>query len=263
MIGTIIGDIVGSIYEFHNIRTKDFLLFGNGCTFTDDTVMALAVAQGLMYAEKIDDEDSLKTALIRSMKILARRYPNPMGGYGNRFRNWVWSSHSIPYNSWGNGSAMRVSPCGFKARTLDEALCLAKISSEITHNHPEAVAGAQVTAACIYLARSGKDKKEIAKYVETTYCPLTVSIDDLRLNYRFTERCKDTVPQAIQAFLEAEDFEDAIRNAISIGGDSDTLAAITGGIAEAYFGIPDDLRNTAIRYLTPDLRSILMEFEKK
>lgn len=260
MIGAIIGDIVGSIYEFNNIKTKDFPLFGRGCTFTDDSIMTLAVAKALTEAGNGRDEATMKAAFIRNMKELARKYPNPMGGYGGRFSGWVMSEDSRPYNSWGNGSAMRVSPCGFAAASLEDALEFARISSEVTHNHPEAVAGAQVTAACIFLARHGESREKIAEYVERMYCKLDMSIDELRKTYRFTERCKDTVPQAIQAFLEAKDFEDAIRNAVSIGGDSDTLAAITGGIAGAFFGVPDSIFEQARKRITPDLLEILDGF---
>ena len=170
MLGTVIGDIVGSIYEFNNIKTKDFPLFGRGCTFTDDSIMALAVANALVDAGDVREETVLKGALIRDMKQLARKYPNPMGGYGARFNGWVKSSESKPYNSWGNGSAMRVSPCGFAAVSMEEALELARISAEITHNHPEAVAGAQVTAGCIFLAKTGASKPDIRDYVVKTYC---------------------------------------------------------------------------------------------
>ena len=261
MLGAIVGDIVGSIYEFDNIRTKEFPLFGRGCEFTDDSIMSLAVADALTRVGDTRDEEILKAAFIRSMKRLGKQYPHPMGGYGGRFGMWLFLEESVPYNSWGNGSAMRVSACGFAAKSLDDALNLARMSSEVTHNHPEAVAGAQVTAACIYLARNGKTREEIADYVARTYGECGLSIAELRETYRFTERCRDTVPQAIQAFLEASDFEDAIRNAISIGGDSDTLAAITGGIAEAFFGIPNDIRQKARSYLTPDLLEILDNFE--
>ena len=263
MFGAVIGDIVGSIYEFDNIRTKDFPLFGKKCAFTDDSIMTLAVANALLETGDVRDETVLKDACIRNMKELGGKYPWPMGGYGGRFSRWLRSDDSEPYNSWGNGSAMRVSPCGFAAVSMEEALELARFSAEVTHNHPEAVAGAQVTAGCIFLARSGASKADIRDYVVKTYCEMNQSVAELRVTNRFTERCRDTVPPAIQAFLEAEDFEDAIRNVISIGGDSDTLAAITGGIAEAFFGVPEDISQKAREYLTPDLLSILDAFESR
>ena len=262
MIGAIIGDIVGSIYEFDNIKTKEFPFFGKGCNYTDDTLMTLAVAKGLLDVPNFEEE-TLRQAFIRNMKELARKYPCPVGGYGGRFVSWVMSDDVKPYNSWGNGSAMRVSPCGFAASSLVEAQNLARLSAEVTHNHPEAVSGAQITASCIYLARIGESKEAIRNYVEQCYCKLDKTVSDYQRTYSFTERCSETVPPAIQAFLEASDFEDAIRNAVAIGGDSDTLAAITGGIAEAYYGVPENIRNHGRSYLSGELLDILDAFEVK
>ena len=261
MFGAVIGDIVGSIYEFDNIRTKDFPLFGKKCAFTDDSIMTLAVANALLETGDVRDETVLKDACIRNMKELGGKYPWPMGGYGGRFSRWLRSDESEPYNSWGNGAAMRVSPCGFAAKSLEDAENLARISAEVTHNHPEGVKGAQATAACIYLARTGNSPGAIRSYVTERYYPLDYTLDEIRPRYRFDDSCQGTVPQAIQAFLEAKDFEDAIRNAISLGGDSDTLAAITGGIAEAFFGVPDEIAAKAREYLTPELLNILDAFE--
>lgn len=256
MLGAIIGDIVGSVYEWNNIKTKDFKLFKPNCFFTDDTVMTVAVAKALLVTRekqsksrvKIRENDaiiyeykkvSFKEELVKQMQNFGRRYPNR--GYGGMFAKWLTTDNPKPYKSYGNGSAMRVSPCGYIAVTLDEALMLAKASAEVTHNHPEGIKGAQVVAAAIFLARCEKTKDEIKKYIEENFYKLDKTLDEIRPSYKFNETCQETVPQAIQAFLESTDFEDAIRNAISIGGDSDTLAAITGSIAWAYyrhFGTP-------------------------
>ena len=230
MLGAIIGDIVGSVYEWNNIKTKDFPLFSEKCFFTDDTVMTIAVADALLNG-------GTANAFIDSMKKFGRLYPN--AGYGSRFENWLHSDEREPYNSWGNGSAMRVSPCGWFAESLEEAEALAKKSAAVTHNHPEGIKGAQATAAAIYLARNETKKDKIKEYIESKYnYDLSRTLDAIRPSYRFNETCQETVPEAIIAFLESSSFEDAIRNAISLGGDSDTLAAITGSIAEAAYGIP-------------------------
>ena len=223
MLGAIIGDIVGSVYEWDNIKTKDFPLFSEKGSFTDDTVMTIAVADALMKGGTPDE-------FIDSMKEIGRQYPN--SGYGGGFSNWLFSDDREPYNSWGNGSAMRVSPCGWVAKSLDEAEALAEKSASVTHNHPEGIKGAQATAAAIYLARTGTKKDKIKEYIESNYgYDLRRTLDEIRPVYRFNESCQETVPEAIIAFLESTDFEDAFRNAISLGGDSDTLAAITGSIA--------------------------------
>lgn len=249
MFGAIIGDIVGSVYEWHNIKTKDFLLFREDCFFTDDTVMTVAVAEALRSGGKPDD-------FIDAMKKYGRLYPN--AGYGGRFGRWLFSNDREAYNSWGNGSAMRVSPVGWFYVTLDEIEQAAKVCAAVTHNHPEGIKGAQATAAAIFLAQSGKSKAEIKAYVESTYdYNLNRTLDEIRPTYRFNESCQETVPEAIIAFLESVDFEDAIRNAISLGGDSDTLAAITGSIAEAAYGVPDEIMNKALGYLDERLLNIV------
>lgn len=232
MKGAIIGDIVGSRYEFNNIKTKKFPLFSEVCSFTDDTVMTVAVARALMTGGK--EPVAFADALIGEMRELGRAYP--LAGYGSRFSAWLDMEVPRPYYSYGNGSAMRVSPCGFFADALEEALALAEVSAIVTHNHPEGIKGAKATAAAIFLARKGADKETIGEYICEHYYDLTESLDEIRPKYSFNESCQETVPQAIQAFLESTDFEDALRNAISLGGDSDTLAAITGGIAWAYYG---------------------------
>jgi len=260
MLGAIIGDIVGSIYEFDNQRSKVFPFWGMGCEFTDDTVMTLAVSNVCCWRKSAADptEKELRDAFEKEMHRLGRAYPDR--GYGGRFLHWLESDHPRPYNSLGNGSAMRVSPVAFAAETLEECLDLARISAEPTHNHPEGVIGAQAAAAAGWLARHGSSKDEIRSYIEDNYYSLDFTLDGIRHSYRFNEICRDTVPQAIEAFLESADFEDAIRNAISIGGDSDTLAAITGGIAEAYYGIPEALAVKALSYLPPELVKCVKDF---
>ena len=248
MLGAIIGDIVGSVYEWNNIKTKSFPLFSGKCSFTDDTVMTVAVADALLNGGTPDD-------FIDSMKKIGRLYPN--SGYGGHFFSWLFSDDREPYNSWGNGSAMRVSPCGWFAESLDKAETLAGISASVTHNHPEGIKGAQSTAAAIYLARTENSKNDIKSYIESKYgYDLNRTLDEIRPHYRFNESCQGTVPEAIIAFLESMDFEDAVRNAISLGGDSDTLAAITGSIAEAAYGIPEAITDAAINYFDADLLDV-------
>jgi ADP-ribosylglycohydrolase len=252
MLGAIIGDIVGSVYEWNNIKTKDFPLFSEKCFFTDDTVMTIAVAEALLNGGTADN-------FIDSMKKFGRLYPN--AGYGGRFGIWVRSDEREPYNSWGNGSAMRVSPCGWFAESLEEAETLAKRSAAVTHNHPEGIKGAQATAAAIYLARTGKPQAEIKSYIESKYkYDLNRTLDSIRPVYKFNASCQETVPEAIIAYLESCDFEDAIRNAISLGGDSDTLAAITGGIAEAAYGIPSIISNNAFYFTDDKLSAVINDW---
>ena len=248
MLGAIIGDIVGSIYEWHNIKTKEFPLFGQKCKFTDDTVMTIAVAEGLMNGGTPED-------YVKAMKRLGRMFPK--AGYGGRFRSWLFSDDNKPYNSWGNGSAMRVSPAGCFFDTLEMTENAAEASAAVTHNHPEGIKGAKATAAAIFLARNNKSKEEIKSYIENNYgYDLSGTLDKIRPTYKFDVSCMGTVPEAIIAFLESEDFEDAIRNAISLGGDSDTLAAITGSIAEAAYGVPDEIKTKAILLLAPPLLEV-------
>ena len=279
MIGAIIGDIVGSVYEWNNIKTKEFPFFQDKCFFTDDTVMTIAVAQGLMDGGTEDD-------FIDAMKKYGRMYPN--AGYGGRFGAWLFSDSRQPYHSWGNGSAMRVSPCGwvmdcgFTARTgmwPSNGRERARLSATVTHDHPEGIKGAMAVADAIFMCRyyfgdyCGDDetpinndpaecKRRIKKHLESEYdYDLSSSLDEIRPTYRFNESCQDTVPQAFIAFLESTDFEDAIRNAISLGGDSDTLAAITGGIAEAAYGVPQWMKEKAWEYLDEPLREVCRRWE--
>jgi ADP-ribosylglycohydrolase len=247
MLGAIIGDIVGSVYEWHNIKSKVFPLFRDDCFFTDDTVMTIAVAEALAKGGKASD-------YIEAMKKYGRLYPR--AGYGGRFGKWLFSDDLEPYNSWGNGSAMRVSPVGWHYESLEEVEREAKTCSAVTHDHPEGIKGAQATAAALFLARTGRSKADIKAYVEDRYgYALGRTLEDIRPTYKFNESCQKTVPEAIIAFLESTDFEDAIRNAISLGGDSDTLAAITGSIAEAAYGVPEHIREKATGFLDDTLRS--------
>lgn len=257
MLGALIGDIVGSRFEWNNHRSKDFELFAKGCFATDDSIMSLAVAKAILDSGK--DRADLGKLAIKWMQTLGRKYPN--AGYGGRFRWWLVEDDPQPYNSWGNGSAMRVSACGFAARSLEDAVALSKAVTEVTHNHPEGLKGAEATAVAIYLARSGNSLKEIERYIKEKYYNIDFTLDGIRDTYEFNETCQDTVPQALEAFFESTGFEDAIRNAISVGGDSDTLAAITGGIAEAYYGIPENIRADAVAFLDETQKQILFDFE--
>ena len=255
MIGAIIGDIVGSIYEWENIKTKEFELFTPKCFFTDDTVMTLAIGEGMM--DRCDDD--LNMSLIQAMKKYGRLYPN--AGYGGYFFKWLFTEDTDPYNSWGNGSAMRVSSVAWIFDSLAEVEHYAGITAAVTHNHPEGIKGAQATAVAIFFARTGKSKEEIKDYITDKYeYDLGRSLEEIRPTYKFNETCQETVPQAIIAFLESLDFEDAIRNAISLGGDSDTLAAITGSIAEAAYGVPKEIEAKALSYLDENQIDVLERF---
>jgi len=260
MLGAIFGDMAGSVYEFHNIKTRDFLLIGPKSRFTDDTAMTLAVAKALMESWGRSDEE-IRKELVRSMQEIGRAYPH--AGYGGTFRVWLRTDDPQPYNSWGNGSAMRVSPAGWLYTDLEKTLHAAKLTAEVTHNHPEGIKGAQVTAAAIFLARAGADKETVKNYIEGTFdYDLSRSLDQIRPDYTFDVSCQGSVPEAINAFLEADSYEDTIRNAISIGGDSDTIACIAGGIAEAYYGMTEDLKKAALAKLPGPLRQIVKDFRK-
>ena len=256
MLGAIIGDIAGSRFEWNNHKSKDFELFSDRCFFTDDTVMTIAVGKALLESRK-NRYDDLEKQLIRWMHEIGRNYP--YCGYGGRFYYWIMKNQKDPYRSFGNGSAMRTSLCGEIATSLDEALELGMRCAAVTHDHPEGIRGAQAVSACIYLAKEGKSLKEIRRYVNDHFYVLDFTLKEIRPFYSFNETCQGTVPQAIEAFLEAESFEDAIRNAISIGGDSDTLAAITGSMAEAFFSIPQELKEKAKTYLDDYLLQQLPE----
>ena len=254
MLGAILGDMVGSPFEFdhNNYKHKDFPLLSERSHFTDDTVMTLAVARGLMAGQ--GNAQKTFAEVQHEMWRLGKAYPN--AGYGGMFRQWLCAEHPQPYGSFGNGSAMRVAAAGWLFDTLDKTLEMAKVTAEVTHNHPEGIKGAQATAAAIFLARTGHSKPEIRQYVEQTFgYDLSRTCDEIRPGYRHVETCQQTVPEAIIAFLESTSFEDALRNAVSLGGDSDTLACITGGIAEAFYGMPQELRAETLKRLPEDLRA--------
>lgn len=260
MTGAIIGDIVGSRFEFDNRKSKDFTLFTPQCFFTDDTVMTLAVAEALNKYERITDYEDFRQTLVKSMHEIGNHYPEC--GYGGRFRSWIRNRRTEAYNSYGNGSAMRVSPVSWYAKSLEEAENLAKATAEVTHNHPEGIKGAVSVAGAIFLARTGKTMGEIKEYVNKFY-KIDFTLDEIRPTYGFYETCQNSVPQAFEAFFESVSFEDAIRNAISIGGDSDTIAAITGSVAEGFYGISDQLKETAVSYLDERLLKIYLDFNNK
>ncbi len=225
MIGAIAGDIIGSVYEWNNIKTKEFELFSEECFFTDDTVLTVALADSILTG----------TSYVDNLKSFYRWYPGR--GYGGSFHVWACGSDPRPYNSWGNGAAMRISPVGYSFSDLDTVLRKAAEFTEITHNHPKGIKGGQATAAAIYLAKTGSSKSEIKDYIESTFqYDLNQHVDQIRPLYKFDVSCQGTVPQAIRAFIDSTDFEDAIRTAVSLGGDTDTLACITGGIAQAFYG---------------------------
>lgn len=249
LIGAIAGDVIGSIYEYRHIKTTDFDLFLDYSTFTDDTILTVANADWLLTGD----------SLLGIMQDYGNRYPN---SYGAWFQSWLREYDPQPYNSWGNGSAMRVSPVGWAFETLEDTLDAAKRSAEVTHNHPEGIKGAKATAASIYLARKGSSKQEIKKYVEETFgYDLSRTCSDIRQSGYYSESCQGTVPESIIAFLESTSFENAIRLAVSLGNDSDTMAAIVGGIAEAYYkNIPLYIELEVIKRLPDEFIEIMHEF---
>jgi ADP-ribosylglycohydrolase len=253
MIGAIAGDIIGSVYEHRPIKSKDFPLFDPACRFTDDTVLTVAIADAILSGR----------SYLESVREIGLRYP--LAGYGAAFLAWLHSPDPKPYNSWGNGSAMRVSPVGFAFSSEEEVLKHAKMTAEISHNHPEGIKGAQATALAVFLAGTGTGKEEIKTRITNLFgYDLSRTVDDIRPGYAFDISCRGTVPEAIIAFLDSASYEDAVRNAISLGGDSDTLACITGGIAEAFYGaVPEEIHDFAIKRLAPDLRKITEAFCKK
>lgn len=286
MLGAIIGDIVGSIYEFDNIKTKEFEFFQKNMELTDDSVMTLAVAKALMdtletgnetgfknlsreiseeklkliqnkFGSEINPKTELEANAILRMVEIGNKYPYM--SYGTRFRYWL--EEPVPYNSFGNGSAMRVSPVAYIGKNIEEVKFLSREVTKVSHNHEEGIKGAEATAVAIFMARNKCSKEEIKSEMEKYYS-LDFNYEDLVKNYGFDETCQGTVPEAIYIFLESKDFEDAIRTAISIGGDSDTLAAIVGSIAEAYYTIPDAIEKKALTYMDSFERKIYNEFEK-
>ena len=253
LLGAIAGDIIGSVYEFNTCKSTDFRLFYVASRFTDDSVMTVANADWLLTGD----------SLLGVMQDYGNRYPYV--GYGGMFHSWLKARVPRPYNSWGNGSAMRVSPVGWAFETLEETLEAAKKSAEVTHNHPEGIKGAQATAACIYLARTGKSKEDIRKYIELKFgYNLNRTCDEIRPTYVFDESCQGTVPESIIAFLESTDYESAVRLAVSLGGDADTMGAITGGIAEAFYGgVPEHIRKEVLKRLPDEFIEVMQKFYQK
>ena len=260
LLGAIAGDTIGSIYEFNPTKDYNFRLLDERMEITDDSIMTIAVADWLLH----DSSRSIQ-GLTRTMRYHGQNHLYPMGGYGSHFKQWLLREELPAYNSWGNGSAMRVSTCGFAFETIEETLVAAKRSAEVTHNHPEGIKGAQATAAAIFLARQGKSKDEIRKYITSNFgYDLSLTCDDLRPTYRFEESCQGTVPQSIIAFLDSKDYEDAIRLTVSLGGDADTMGAITGAIAIAFYKeMPDEIYDFVMARIPDDLKDIVMEFENR
>lgn len=261
MLGAIIGDIVGSIYEFYNYKGEDFNFFTPNNYFTDDSVLTIAVMDAFNKSKA--DFSDFETNLVKSVKEIGRKYPN--AGYGGRFYYWLNSNNSKPYNSLGNGAVMRVSPCGWIAQSEEQAKLLGNLSAGITHNHPDSLAAAELISLGIYMLRNGKSKEDFLKEVKKVYNHDFLNdfnIDSIREFYKFDVTCVGSVPQAIEAFLEGDSYEDVIRKAISIGGDSDTIAAIAGSLAEAYYGIPENIKKEGINYLDEYLINIINEFKK-
>ena len=261
MYGAILGDIIGSPYEFdRGDKTKDFPLFSRESAFTDDSVMTVAVAQGLLDAGTDAPLEAIGAAVTASMVRWDRKYP--YAGYGARFRYWLRAKEPQPYNSCGNGSAMRVSAAGWLYDTLERTLAVSAATAAVSHNHPEGIKGAQATAAAIFLARTGSDKQAIRDYIEKTFgYDLGRTCDEIRPGYHHVETCQETVPQAVTAFLEGESFEDVIRTAVSLGGDCDTLTAIAGSMAEAFYGLPEPLRLACRERVDPEMLQVLDRFD--
>ena len=256
MLGALIGDIAGSPYDWSNCQSKDFPLLEPRCRMTDDSVMTAAVASAVLMGD-LENLDAFRQNVITEMRRLGNQFPGL--GYGPRFERWLKAEDPQPYHSLGNGSAMRVSPVAWAAESLSQCLSLAKASAEVTHDHPDGIAGACCVAGAVYLARTGADKEAIRDHV-TRYYPLNFTLDEIREAYQFDVSCAGSVPQAMEAFLEAADFEDAIRGAVSIGGDSDTIACMAGAVAAAFYGIPRDIREAALPFLEGEVRNIFDRF---
>ena len=274
MYGAILGDIIGEPYEFdRSPKKKEFPLFSQKPRFTDDTVMTVAICDAILKAGTTADENTMKTAMITSMQLWGHKYPH--AGYGRKFYTWLAMENTRPYNSWGNGSAMRVSSVGWLFDTLERTREVARWSAEVTHNHPEGVKGAEAVASVIWLARnggvdggtqgtSGELKSQIRAFVTREFgYDLSRTCDQIRPNYRHVESCQQTVPEAITAFLEGESFEDVIRTAVSLGGDCDTLTDIAAAMAEAFYGLPPEFKIRCLDYTTPDMHAVLSEFDKQ
>ena len=262
MYGAILGDIIGQPYEFDiEIKSKKFPLFRKSSHFTDDTVMTIAVCEGILNAGLSAGEEEMKASIVKSMEIWGKKYP--FAGYGGMFGRWIMQENKEPYKSYGNGSAMRVSSVGWLFDTLERTREVARWSSEVTHNHIEGIKGAESTASVIFLARTGKSKEEIKAFIQKEFgYDLSRTCDQIRPLYLFDSSCQGTCPEAITCFIEGTDFEDVIRNAVSLGGDSDTLAAIAGSMAEAFFEIPEGLKKEALKRTKKDMHEVIERFEK-
>lgn len=261
MLGAILGDIIGSRYEFSSTGiNKDFELYTDESTYTDDTVMTLAIADALMSVKDRNDENEVKSMIIRKMKEYGRRYRYV--GYGHVFNKWLISESDKPYGSYGNGSAMRVSAIGYMYDNLEDTIRAARWSAEVTHNHIEGIKGATATAAIIFLARKGKDKKYISEYIKNNYdYNIDTSLDDVSLKHEHVESCMDSLPKAIISFLEGNSFIEVIRNAVSLGGDTDTIGAIAGAMAESYYGIPQEYDYIYLNELDDDMLNTVINFK--
>lgn len=252
MLGAIAGDMIGSVYEAIGTKSKEFALFTPANRFTDDTVLTVAVADSIHNGRDLSE----------TLHEYFHRYPH--AGYGGSFIGWALERRREPYNSWGNGAAMRVSPVGWAADSWEDVIHQSERTAAVTHNHPEGIRGAQATAAAIFLARTGADQSEIKRQIEATFgYDLSVSLDEIREDYGFDISCQGSVPQSIIAFLEANSFEDAVRNAISLGGDADTMACIAGGIAEGRFGVPAEIEKETLLRLDEPLRQVVQEFRER
>ena len=262
MYGALLGDMIGAPYEFdRGNKTKDFEMFCRDAVFTDDSVMTVAVAEALMDAEG-QPEEAVKSALVKSMQKWGKRYPG--AGYGGRFSQWLRNPNPRPYGSFGNGSAMRVSAVGWLYGTLEETRRYARWTAEVTHNHSEGIKGAEAVASAIFLARSGSSRKEIREYIVKEFVyDLSRTCDEIRTEYVHVESCQETVPEAVTAFLEGRDFEDVIRTAVSLGGDSDTLTCIAGSIAEAFYGVPEEMTAECRERLPKDMLAVVDRFKGK
>lgn len=262
MYGAILGDMIGSPYEFDmGNKSKDFPLFSRHSTYTDDSVMTLAVAEAFLELPPRAEDEEIRQRLTDTMRYYGNQYPHV--GYGTAFHCWLVRPDPEPYSSYGNGSAMRVSSVGWLFDDLETVRHMARLSAEITHNHPEGIKGAEATASAIYLARTGSTKEEIRDYIELNFdYDLSRTCDEIRPTYHHVESCQGTVPEAITAFLEGESFEDVIRTAVSLGGDCDTLTCIAGSIAEGFYGVPEELKRQCRERLPEDLWKVLGRFEE-
>lgn len=261
MYGALLGDIIGSPFEFDmGNKSKEFPLFSKNSTFTDDSVMTIAVGNAFLDAQPNADIEWIRHRLVSSMKQYGRKFPR--AGYGGMFRRWLKCDDPQPYGSFGNGSAMRVSSAAWLYNDLETVRSMAQLSAEVSHNHPEGIKGAEATASAIFLARTGSTKEEIKAYIVDNFgYDLSRTCDEIRPGYHHVETCQETVPEAITAFLEGESFEDVIRTAVSLGGDCDTLTCIAGSIAEGFYGIPEELKQECRNRLPEELRKVLDQYD--